>query len=166
MLQHSAETRRLAPNPGPPPQTDPGPAGTANAKRPASDASSRTPFLSPLPSLHPELRDAQAPMDLQFGTWNSGLLEPPTPTLRTRYVPSRGTAWALGHRSICLSPRPSRGPGVAPQAVQAHLGRTGRRPGRAGPDRVLALRRSRPLRGSCHFAPPGASTCTDRATLA
>ena len=39
-------------------------------------------------------------------------------------------------------------------------------PGQAEPGRVLAVRRSLPLRGSCHFARLGASTCTDRATLA
>lgn len=51
------------------------------------------------------------------------------------------------------------------QPVNSSLGCTGQGPGRAGPGRVLAVRGSLPLRGSCHFAPAGASTCTDRATL-
>lgn len=138
----------------------------------APSAQLRTRALGPLsclpcPSPHPELRESQTTPrwtpSSKLGTRD--LYSAPDPENQT-FPGFPRDAPALGE-CVRLSLTPSLpGPGLVPQEVQAHLGWTGRGPGRAGPGRVLALRRSRPLRGSCHFAPSGASTCTDRATLA
>lgn len=144
--------------------------GTGWDRAPSTQLRTRAlgpPSCLPCPYPHSELRESQTPpTGPPVRNWGPGTSIAP-PILRTRPLPApRGTPRALGE-CVRLSLTPSLpGPGLVRQEVQAHLGWTGRGPGRAGPGRVLALRRSRPLRGSCHFAPSGASTCTDRATLA
>lgn len=67
------------------------PAGTASNMSPDPDPSSLPNLLycRRCPSPHPELRDAQDPLDPQFGPWNPGPLDLPPPTLRL---------WSLSYR--------------------------------------------------------------------
>lgn len=129
----AAALRRDPPAPHPDPR--PRQAGTGWDRAPAlaPDASSRTPFLPP-PAPPRTLNfgnPPDPPLDPQFGKLGTrDLYSAPDPEPDLSPLPAGPGPWEC---VPSVSPRPSPGPGLVPQEVQAHLGWTGQGPGRAGP---------------------------------
>lgn len=135
---HPAETRPRESNPGSPSPLLPpqGRPGSARGERPAPDPSCRS--SSPVAGAPRHTLNFKTPGPSTSPARNleSGAPRPQLPQPLDAGLTLTGAARALGSRSICSSPRPSQSPGVSPRVVKAHLGRTGRGPGRAGPSRT------------------------------